>query len=171
MYIRKWLTRAGLVVSLALCLSQIAQGQQAVGPSMGQNMEQMRFEAVPGLPTCAVNAVLTGDPTQGSSILLAKMETGCVVPWHWHTPNEHLMVVSGVLEMQMQDAEPFTLKAGGFALMPSRHVHQGRCTDACVLFVYSDTAFDLHYVDEEGKEISPAEALEAVGETTVTPPQ
>jgi hypothetical protein len=24
-----------------------------------------------------------------------KGAAGCVVPWHWHTPTEHMMIVSG----------------------------------------------------------------------------
>lgn len=164
-----WSSLAWLL-SLALCLPSVAQAQQAADAAAGQNMDQMKFEATPGLPTCARNAVLSGDPTKGPSILLAKVETGCVVPWHWHTPNEHLMVVSGAAELEMKDAKPITLKAGGFALMPSRHVHQFRCVTSCVFFVYSDGIFDTHYVDNGGKEISPDDALKAVGEKAVKPP-
>jgi hypothetical protein len=52
--------------------------------------------------------------------------------------------------------------------MPSRHVHQFRCDQACTLYIYSDVAFDIHYVGGQGKEISPAEALKAVKETAAT---
>ena len=38
-------------------------------------------------------------------------------------------------------------------MMPSKHVHQFTCTAACTGFVYSDGAFDIHYVDASGKEI------------------
>ena len=34
---------------------------------------------------------------------------------------------------EAKDAKPATLRAGGFAIMPSRHVHQFRCTTQCVL--------------------------------------
>jgi hypothetical protein len=48
--------------------------------------------------------------------------------------------------------------------MPSHHAHEFRSTTACTLYVYSDAAFDMHYVDADGKEISPEEALKAVKE-------
>lgn len=53
-------------------------------------------------------------------------------------------------------------------MMPSRHVHQFRCERACLLYIYSDVAFDIHYVDGQENEISPAEALKAVRETVAT---
>jgi len=112
--------------------------------------------------------VQSGDPAKGPSIILAKVAAGCSIPWHWHTPNEHLMIVSGAARLEMKDGKPLTLQAGGFAMMPSRHVHQFRCDRPCVLYIYSDVALDIHYVDGKGKEISPAEALKAVKETAAT---
>jgi hypothetical protein len=44
-------------------------------------------------------------------------------------------------------------------MMPSKHVHQFTCTSACTAFVSSDAAFDIHYVDTDGKEIPPDTAL------------
>lgn len=151
-------------LSLTLFISAPAQGQEPGGKSTGQNIAEMKFVPVPGLPTCAPGSVQSGDPTKGPSIILAKVATGCLIPWHWHTPNEHLMLVSGVARLEMKDGKPFTLRAGAFAMMPSRHVHQFLCEKACLLYVYSDAAFDIHYVDRQGNEITPAEALKAVKE-------
>src|SRR5262249_38313394 len=144
-----------LAVELIICLPQLARGQQPVDQPAGRNMAEVKFEAVPGMPTCAPGAVQSGDPSKGPSILIGKLAGGCSIPGHWHTPNEHLMIVSGVAHVEMKDGKPLTLRAGGFALMPARHVHQFRCTTACTLFVYSDAAYDIHYVDAQGKEISP----------------
>jgi quercetin dioxygenase-like cupin family protein len=150
---------AMFALSLILFLPHVARGQEAPGQPAGRNMAAMKFGPVPGMPTCAPGAVQSGDPTKGSSIVMGKMAAGCSIPWHWHTPNEHLMMVSGVARIEMKDGQPITLRAGGFALLPSRHVHQFHCTTACSLFVYSDAAYDIHYVDAQGKEISPEEAL------------
>jgi hypothetical protein len=75
------------------------------------------------------------------------------------------MMVSGVARLETKDAKTLTLRAGGFAMMPSRHVHRFRCISSCVLYVYSDAAYDIHYVDGQGKEISPDDALKAVKKT------
>jgi quercetin dioxygenase-like cupin family protein len=130
----------------------------------------MKFVMFPGMPTCASGSVQSGDPSKGPSILMATMKPGCVFPWHWHTPAEHLMMVTGTGHMEMKDGEPVTLKPGAFAMMPSHHVHQFRCERGCSLYVYSDAAFDMHYVDAQGNELSPADALKVVKETPAPPP-
>ena len=157
---RRLVWRTLLAVSLILSVAGIARGQGVKGHG-GQNMAQMKFDLVPGIPACSTGSVQSGDPSKGPSILLAKATAACTVPWHWHTPNEHLMIVSGVVRIEMRDGPTLTLRAGGYALMPSKHVHQFRCTSSCVFYVHSDAAFDIHYVDGQGKEIPPAEALKA----------
>jgi quercetin dioxygenase-like cupin family protein len=149
-------------LALILLFSTPAQGQEPHGKPASQNVAEMKFVTIPGLPTCAQNSVQSGDPTKGPSIILGKVATGCTIPWHWHTPNEHLMLVSGVARLEMKDGKPITLRAGGFAKMPSRHSHQFRCEQDCLMYIYSDAAFDIHYVDEKGNEITPDEALKAV---------
>jgi quercetin dioxygenase-like cupin family protein len=153
-------------LSLFLFISAPAQGQEPHAKPAGQNVAEMKFVTTPGLPTCAQNSVQSGDPTKGPSIILAKVAAGCTIPWHWHTPNEHLMLVSGVAHLEMKEGKPITLRAGGFAKMPSRHAHQFRCEQDCLMYVYSDAVFDIHYVDEKGNEIAPDEALKAVKEKT-----
>jgi quercetin dioxygenase-like cupin family protein len=164
---RRRFWRALMAVALVLALPYLARG--ATDQPVGRNIAEMKFVAFPGLPTCAPGAVQSGDPTKGSSILVSKVAAGCVIPWHWHTANEHLMIVSGVARVEVKDGKPVTLQAGGFGLMPSHHVHQFRCPTACTLYVYSDAALDIHYVDAQGKEISPDDALKAVREKTVKP--
>jgi mannose-6-phosphate isomerase-like protein (cupin superfamily) len=146
--------------SMILSISTAIRAQEKTSKPV-QNVSEMTFTNVPGLPTCTVGSVQNGDPAKGPSIVFAKMEAGCVIPWHWHTSSEHLMMVSGVARIEMKDGKPLTLESGGFALMPSRHVHQFRCEQACSLYIYSDAAFDIHYVDAQGSEISAEDALKA----------
>jgi len=144
---------------------------QPAGDAPGRNVADMKFALVPGMPTCATASVQNGDPSKGASILLAKLEAGCLVPWHWHTPNENLMLVSGSGRAEMKGGKAFVLKPGGFAQMPSKHAHQFSCTSVCMLYVYSDAAFDMHYVDAGGAELSPAEALKKVRESPAAAPR
>jgi quercetin dioxygenase-like cupin family protein len=147
-------------LSLILSTSTAIQAQEMSSKS-GQNVTEMTFANVPGLPTCTVGSVQNGDPAKGPSIIFARIDAGCVIPWHWHTPSEHLMMVKGVAHVEMKDGKPLTLESGGYALMPSRHVHQFRCEKACSLYIYSDAAFDMHYVDAQGNEISAEDALKS----------
>jgi quercetin dioxygenase-like cupin family protein len=156
---------------VTLFLSTLVQGQDTTGHSIVRNLAEIKFAPFPGLPTSAPGFVQSGDPAKGASVIISKIKAGSIIPWHWHTPNEHLMMVSGAATVQMKGEKPMTLRAGGFAMMPSQHVHQFRCIQDCVMYIYSDTAFDIHYVDQQGNEISPEQALKAVKETTVKEPK
>lgn len=125
-----------------------------------RKMSENKFALLPGLPECATLAVQNGDPSKGPSVILLKGAAGCTIPWHWHTPAEQVMIVSGSAKVQMRDTgNAALLSPGGYAMMPSKHVHQFTCASACSAFVSSDAAFDIHYVDAKGSEIAPAEAL------------
>lgn len=155
-----------LMVWLILSLAGVALAQQP----MGHNVADMKLGAVPGLPTCATGSVASGDPTKGPSIIYSKLAAGCTIPWHWHTPNENLIIVTGTARMEMKDGKPLTLRAGAYALMPSHHVHQFSCPTGCTLYVYSDAAFDIHYMNAAGSEISPDDAMKPFKETAAKPP-
>jgi quercetin dioxygenase-like cupin family protein len=118
-----------------------------------------KFGAVPNAPECFTVSVEKGDPSKGASVILANFAPRCVAPWHWHTPTETVMVVSGSLEVQMKDEKALVAHHGDFVDMPPRHVHRATCqgTAPCLVFISSDAAFDLHWVDADGKEI-PVEA-------------
>ena len=155
-----------LVVGLSLPFHGPAWAEEEGGKPMGRNLSEMKLGVFPGLPTCATGAVQSGDPTKGPAIILAKGGKGCTVPWHWHTAAERLMMVAGTAVVDMKDGRPFTLKPGGFLALPGRHVHHFRCTSGpCTFYVDTDGAFDIHYVDAQGKEIPPEQALKAVKES------
>ncbi len=159
-----------LAALLALCLPLLAYGQQSTGKeepagkSMAQNMAKLKFGHIPGMPTCLSGAVESGDPMTGPGFILVKLKTKCKIPWHWHTAGESVMVVSGTGRMDMVDAKSQTLKAGGFAKLPSHHIHQFGCKGKCTLFIYTDAAFDIHYTNKDGNELPAEQALKAVKE-------
>jgi quercetin dioxygenase-like cupin family protein len=156
-----------LSVLLAFTLSASARGEEAAKPTM-LNAAGMTFVTVPGLPTCARVSPRSGDPTKGAFIVYAKVPTGCSIPWHWHTANETLLIVSGAAHMEMKGEKPMTLRLGGFTSLPSHQTHQLHCKQNCTFFIQSDGAFDIHYVDAQGKEIPAADALKPVKETAAT---
>ena len=118
-----------------------------------------KFVNFPGLPTCMTGSVQHGDPSNGASVILAKSASGCRVPWHWHTADEQLMIVSGSAKVGMKDGQPTSLHPGDYLSLPGKNAHQFTCVAACTLFIMPSAAFDIHYVDKDGKEISPDEAL------------
>jgi len=133
----------------------------AYGEEMGvlRKLSENKFTPTPGLPSCIPGAVQSGDPSKGPSVIAFKGAAGCLIPWHWHTPTEQVMIVSGSMKLEMKGGRSATLGPGGFAMLPSKHVHQARCISACSGFVHSDAAFDIHYVDANGNEITLEAAL------------
>ena len=153
-----------LAVSLALCLPLLAHGQVAATEPGARNIGEMKFGPIAPLPTCMSGAVQNGDPAKGAFIVAVKLTTGCTIPWHWHTAGEYLMIVSGKGRMEMKGNQPKTIRAGSYVELPPHHVHQFTCKSKCTFFFYSDAAWDIHYVDAQGTEISPDDALKAVKE-------
>ena len=147
------------VVAVPAALAPAAALAEGPGHAVGRNVSEMKFVTFPGLPECGRNTVLSGDPAQGPSIILAKISSGCTVPWHWHSPTEELMMVSGTARLETRDAKPLVLTAAGYAKLPPRHLHQFRCVSECLMYVHADGPFDIHYVDSQGNEIAPEAAL------------
>ena len=59
-----------------------------------------KFGPAANAPDCFTISVERGDPSKGASVILAKFAPGCVAPFHWHTPSETVMIVSGALEIR-----------------------------------------------------------------------
>ena len=68
----------------------------------------------PALPSCGVGNVKDGNPGTGPAVININFQTGCVIPWHWHTPNERLVIVSGSAKAEMEDMDPVMLKQADF---------------------------------------------------------
>ena len=165
--------RFASAVGSAAVLTAVASAS-AQQPSAGPKMVKAaggKYVAFPNIPACASGLVENGDPATGPSVVLVRLAPGCTVPWHWHTPNENIMAVAGVLQLSMKgEATPMTLRAGDYALMPSRHVHQVHAPSAARFFLYVDGPFDIHYVDASGTEIPPEQALKTPEKPGRKPP-
>ena len=106
-------------VFLALCC--VALGASAQDDVMAMAAAKTsKFMNMPGLPACMSIAVQRGDPSKGPSTLLLKFAPGCVVPWHWHSAAEQLMVVSGRGKAEMKDGKAMAMSAGDFAYLPGK---------------------------------------------------
>ncbi len=98
-----------------------------------------------GEPACLRVARENGDPDNGASTFLLEAPSGCVVPAHYHTAEEQLMVVRGDVLTGMDGMPEQTLGPGGFAMMPSKAMHWFTCKskDTCLMFVTFDRKYDI----------------------------
>ena len=142
---------AGVALTPAL-----AQDNMAYAP-----MAKAKFGKLPVIPKCGSIAVANGDPGKGAAVILAKAASGCVIPWHWHSAGEQLMFVAGSAKVDMKDGAPVRMHTGDYIKLPAKNVHQFTCVAACTFYLATDGAFDIHYVNKDGKEISMDEALKA----------
>ena len=135
------------------------------GQMIAVNPQTLKFTPIPSMPSCASAATLRGDPRSGPAWVLLKLASGCRVPSHWHTANEDLLIISGQGTLAMKDGQPLQFAPGAYASLPSQHIHQASCSRACLLFSIADGAFDIHYVDASGEEISADQALKQSART------
>jgi len=149
---------AFLIVS-SNSLAQGADQKPVVAPAT-----TAKFGPIPNVPECFTVAVEQGDPTKGPSVILAKFAPGCVAPFHWHTPSETAMIAGGSLQTQMKGEAAFVGHKGDYVFLPPHHAHRATCVSSapCLVFLVSDGAFDVHWIDAAGKEISLEDALKAV---------
>ncbi len=120
-----------------------------------------KFMKLPMLPQCMELAAQEGDPMKGAAVILIKMTAGCEVPWHWHTANERLYMVSGRGKIEMKDHGAEPVGPGDYTFLSAKGIHQFTCSATCTFFDVTDAAFDIHYVKADGSEIAPEEALKA----------
>jgi len=102
---------------------------------------------------CLKSATENGNPEKGPSTFILKASPGCVVPWHYHTAEEQLIVVQGDVLTEMEGMSGRQMGVGGFAMMPSRAKHQFSCKskDECILFVTFDRKYDIVWVKDADK--------------------
>ncbi len=148
-----------LFVCFTLCsLSSLAQSPATMSYKAAATTV---FGPHPALPACVTIAVQDGDPGKGPSIIMIKFKAGCTIPWHWHTPNERLIILNGSGKADMKDMASTSLHAGDVLVLPAKGIHQFHAVTAVTLFDISDAPFDIHYVDGAGgKEIPVATALQ-----------
>jgi quercetin dioxygenase-like cupin family protein len=138
------------------CISLFAQGSDQMSYA---SIKQSKFGNLPVLPSCMTISVQRGDPSKGASVIAAKFTSGCKVPWHWHTANENLVLISGSGRAEVKDGGGHVLTAGDFLFLPGKQTHQFTCTSACVIYDMPEGAFDIHYVEKDGKEIPADQVL------------
>jgi mannose-6-phosphate isomerase-like protein (cupin superfamily) len=146
-----------IVTMLLLSASLLAQNDKMTYASFVST----KFGNLPVLPKCMTIAAQHGDPFKEAAAIAAKFTSGCVVPWHWHTAAENIILLSGKGKIEMKDGMSHTVSAGDYLYLPAKQAHQFTCTMACRMYDLPDGAFDIHYIDKDGKEIQPDEALKS----------
>jgi quercetin dioxygenase-like cupin family protein len=102
-------------------------------------------------PDCLLFSIENGDLKTGPSTAIMKAAPNCVVPAHYHTAEEQLLIVRGDVSTGMEGMPDTVLGPGGFAMMASKQVHWFSCTakEECLMFVTFDRAYDIVWVKDK----------------------
>jgi len=149
---KMWIGFAALVILLAAMGATLRGRGHTRGPGEGQAaphgvvipLRNANLVA-DGKPDCLKVARENGDPDKGASTFLLAAPPGCVVPPHYHTAEEQLIVVRGNVLTGMDGMAEAKLGPGGFAMMPSKAMHWFTCQSktTCLMFVTFDRTYDI----------------------------
>jgi quercetin dioxygenase-like cupin family protein len=156
-------SRAGFFGSLWCCLTVLAGAPDAVRAEEPPKQTAVAFafddpglkwDACPPLfPKGCEIAVLRGDPAKPNADIFYKIPPRYVIPHHWHTSAERMVLVAGELHVIYDGRDPVVLKPGMYAYGPAKAPHQGMCagTGPCVLFIAFEAPVDAHPAAPEAK--------------------
>lgn len=98
----------------------------------------------PFLPKGCQITVLQGDPAKNNADIFFKVPANSVLPRHWHTSAERMVLVSGELHVTYDGHKTAVLKPGSYAYGPAKLAHRAECKQAgpCVLFIAFEQPID-----------------------------
>ena len=98
----------------------------------------------PFLPKGCRIAVLHGDPAKANADVFLKVPANSILPRHWHTSAERMVLVSGELRVTYDGHKTAVLKPGTYAYGPAKLPHKAECKKAgpCVLFIAFESPVD-----------------------------
>lgn len=137
-----WIRGMGLSISFGLAALAAFASDASHGVMLTQ--ESAKFEQDQDVK-CLQSALASGNPETGPSTFLLKAAPGCLVPWHFHTAAEQLIVTRGKVMTEMQGMKPSALQNGGYAMMPGKVAHRFTCTGThdCLMYVMFDQKYDI----------------------------
>jgi quercetin dioxygenase-like cupin family protein len=105
---------------------------------------QLKWGPCPAfLPKGCQISVLQGDPAKNNADIFLKVPANSILPRHWHTSAERMVLVSGELHVTYDGQKTAVLKPGSYAYGPAKLPHKGECkAGPCVLFIAFESPVD-----------------------------
>ena len=137
--------RVGAIVATVVLWAAASWAQAPAGePALARSSSDSSLQwgpCPPFLPAGCGLAVLHGDPGKPNADVFLKLPAKAVVPEHWHTSAERMVLVAGELHITYAGQPTAVLRPGSYAYGPAKLSHKGTCVSStpCVLFI----AFEL----------------------------
>ena len=143
-----------MVACLALLVPIAARSDDTSGKWNLQEPANIQWRPAESLPPGAMMAVLDGDPSkEGFFTMRLKMPDGYKVPPHWHTKQERVTVLQGVLNLahggDFEPKETKALPAGTYSSMPPKMTHFAYMTGETILQLSTIGPWTITYVHPE----------------------
>jgi len=105
------------------------------------------------LPKGCEIALLHGDSAKDNADVFCRVPANAVIPRHWHTSAERMVLVAGELHVTYDGHETAVLRPGAYAYGPARLAHQAECrgADPCVLFIAYESPVDAVAIEDARK--------------------
>ncbi|MEW6413847.1 MAG: cupin domain-containing protein [Pseudomonadota bacterium] len=89
-------------------------------------------------------AVLHGDPAGNNADVFFKVPANAVIPRHWHTSAERMVLVAGEMHVTYDGHPTVVLGSGSYAYGPAKLPHRAVCgaSGPCVLFIAFESPVD-----------------------------
>lgn len=107
--------------------------------------DALKWSACPDfMPRGCAIAVLHGDPAKDNADVFFRVPAGAVIPRHWHTSAERMVLVAGELTVTYDGHPAVTLISGRYAYGPAKLPHHAVCGSSgpCVLFIAFESPID-----------------------------
>lgn len=93
-------------------------------------------------------AVLHGDPTKNNTDIFFKVPGDFIIPHHWHTSPERMVLLSGTMRVTYDNQAAEVLSPGTYAYGPAKLPHTAFCEpgEPCVLFIAFEDPVDAFEV-------------------------
>jgi quercetin dioxygenase-like cupin family protein len=132
--------RLGTLLATAMIVAGLAVPASAEESAFIRTADSSQLEwgpCPPFMPVGCSLAVLHGDPAKPAADVFFKLPAGTTVPFHWHSSEERMILVSGEIEAVYEGQDPVVMKAGTYAYGPPRREHNATCVsdEDCVLFI------------------------------------
>jgi mannose-6-phosphate isomerase-like protein (cupin superfamily) len=139
--------RGSLLMLLALSCSSVSAQAPASEQSVTWTAEDSSIKwgpCPPFLPAGCGIAILHGDPSKDNVDVFLKVPGKSVLPSHWHSSAERMVLVAGEMHVTYEGQKMAVLRAGSYAYGPAKVPHKGVCaSDApCVLFIAFESPLD-----------------------------
>jgi quercetin dioxygenase-like cupin family protein len=96
------------------------------------------------MPSGCGLTVLHGDPAKPNADVFLRLPANAMIPEHWHTSAERMVLVAGELSVSYKGQAEVVLKPGMYAYGPAKLPHSASCvgSSTCVLFIAFESPVD-----------------------------